>query len=67
MKVHYPKLYNMAHLPALYFYCFQLKDLTIIFINKTIVGFFRLRFYIVKNLKDTPIHIGQIHSFHLYV
>ena len=23
MKVHYPKLYNMAHLLALYFYCFQ--------------------------------------------
>ena len=23
MKVHYPKLCNMAHLLALYFYCFQ--------------------------------------------
>ena len=23
MKVHYPKFYNMAHLLALYFYCFQ--------------------------------------------
>ena len=23
MNVHYPKLYNMAHLLALYFYCFQ--------------------------------------------
>ena len=33
MKVHYPKLYNMTHLLALYFLLLP-KDLTIIFILK---------------------------------
>ena len=34
MKVYYPKLYNMAHLLALYFYCFQRIYCLIIFIHR---------------------------------
>ena len=38
MKVHYPKLYNMAHLLALYFLLLP-KDLTIIFISHVAAHF----------------------------
>ena len=37
MKVHYPKLYNMAHLLTLNVLLFP-KDLTIIFISFTAIG-----------------------------
>ena len=57
MKVHYPKLYNMAHLLALNFLLLP-KDLTIIFID--------LIFNPISNEIQMS-SIKQFNSFHMLI
>ena len=47
MKVHYPKLYNMAHLLALNVLLIP-KDLTIIFIHKAVLKEKKQMLFILK-------------------
>ena len=57
MKVHYPKLYNMAHLLALYFTASKAKDLTIIFIFLFyFILFFILFFFLIFKKKCSMVH-----------